>query len=308
MTDKTSKHVAVLMGGWSSEREVSLVSGTNCATALEDAGYRVTQIDVQRDLRKLLNALEPQPDVVFNALHGRFGEDGTFQAVLNLLGIPYTHSGLLASALAMNKPVAKQLFAAAGIPCPEGQVVDLDELRSEPALPPPYVIKPLNEGSSVGVHIVHTGDNHLPLDDWVFGDKVLLERYIPGRELTVAVVDGNALGVTELRPRNGFYSYKAKYSEGETEHLCPAPIPAATEQKAKDYATRAHNLLGCRGVSRADFRYDDTGDDHGNLYLLEINTQPGMTPLSLVPEQAAQCGQSFSELVALMVEAAACDA
>ena len=309
MTEHSAKHVAVLMGGWSSEREVSLVSGAACATGLEEAGYRVSQIDVHRDLRKLLNALEPQPDVVFNALHGRFGEDGTIQAVLNILGIPYTHSGLLASAVAMNKPMAKQLFAAAGIPCPEGRITDVEELRrDEPALPRPYVIKPVNEGSSVGVHIVHAGDNHVPLDEWTFGNKVLVERYIPGRELTVAVADGTALGVTELRPRDGFYSYTAKYSKGETEHLCPAPIPAATEQQAKDYATRAHNLLGCRGVSRADFRYDDSGDDQGRLYLLEINTQPGMTPLSLVPEQAAHRGQSFPELVALMVEAATCDA
>lgn len=308
MTDGTSKHVAVLKGGWSSEREVSLASGAMCATALEDAGYRVSQVEVRRDLRALLDALEPHPDVVFNALHGRFGEDGTIQAVLNILGIPYTHSGLLASALAMNKPMAKRLFTAAGIPCPEGQVVDVEDLRKGSAIPPPYVIKPLNEGSSVGVHIINASDNHVPIDDWSFGDKVLLERYIPGRELTVAVLDGCALGVTELRPHEGFYDYKAKYSEGETEHLCPAPIPADAEERAKDYAIRAHNLLGCRGVSRADLRYDESEDGQGRLYLLEINTQPGMTPLSLVPEQAAVRGQSFSELVALMVEAATCDA
>ena len=308
MTDKSSKHVAVLTGGWSSEREVSLVSGAMCASALEEAGYRVSQIEVTRDLRALLDALEPQPDVVFNSLHGRFGEDGTIQAVLNILGIPYTHSGLLASALAMNKPMAKRLFTAAGIPCPEGQIIDLDDLRNESPIAPPYVIKPMNEGSSVGVHIVQVGDNDLKLDDWAFGNKILLERYIPGRELTVAVVDDCALGVTELRPREGFYDYKSKYSEGETEHLCPAAIPAEAEKKAKDYAIRAHNLLGCRGVSRADFRYDDTSEKRGGLYLLEINTQPGMTPLSLVPEQAALRGQSFSELVAMMVEAARCDA
>jgi len=308
MTGAVSKHVAVLKGGWSSERDVSLVSGALCANALEDAGYRVSQIDVKQDLKALLNALEPRPDVVFNALHGRVGEDGTVQAVLNILEIPYTHSGLLASALAMNKPMAKMLFTAAGIPCPESQVIDIGDLKKVTAITPPYVIKPLNEGSSVGVHIVRVGDNSLPVDDWNFGDKVLLERYIPGRELTVAVVDGNPLGVTELLPREGFYDYKAKYSEGETEHLCPAQIPADTEAKAKDYAVRAHNLLGCHGVTRADFRYDDTESKCGCLYLLEINTQPGMTPLSLVPEQAALHGQSFSELVTVMVEAATCDA
>jgi D-alanine-D-alanine ligase len=308
MTGTTSKNVAVLKGGWSSERDVSLMSGAMCAAALEDAGYRVSQIDVKQDLRALLNALEPQPDVVFNALHGRVGEDGTIQAVLNILGIPYTHSGLLASALAMNKPMAKELFTAAGIPCPEGYIIDLEDLKNGPVMPPPYVIKPLNEGSSVGVHIIQPSDNRLPLDDWCFGEKVLLERYIPGRELTVTVVNGNPLGVTELRPREGFYDYKAKYSEGETEHLCPAQIPADTEEEAKDYAARAHNLLGCRGVTRADFRYDDTKTNRGHLFLLEINTQPGMTPLSLVPEQAALHGQTFSELVAVMVEAATCDA
>lgn len=308
MTGTASKHVAVLKGGWSSERDVSLVSGMMCASALEDAGYRVSQIDVKQDLKALLNALEPRPDVVFNALHGRVGEDGTIQAVLNILEIPYTHSGLLASALAMNKPMAKELFTAAGIPCPEGQIIDVGDIKKGAAITPPYVIKPLNEGSSVGVHIVRAEDNSLPVEDWRFGDKVLLERYIPGRELTVAVVNGSPLGVTELRPRGGFYDYKAKYSEGETEHLCPAQIPADTEAEAKDYAARAHTLLGCRGVTRADFRYDDTEAKHGSLYLLEINTQPGMTPLSLVPEQAALLGQSFSELVTVMVEAATCDA
>lgn len=308
MAANAKKHVAVLKGGWSTEREVSLVSGSMCATALKDAGYRVSQIDVKRDLRALLDSLEPQPDVVFNSLHGRFGEDGTIQAVLNILGIPYTHSGLLASALAMNKPMAKKLFALAGIPCPEGQIIDVKDLRNGFVYPPPYVIKPLNEGSSVGVHIVQDGDNRLPLDNWIYGDKVLLEKFIPGRELTVAVANGRALGVTELQSREAFYNYEAKYTEGKTKHLCPAPIPADTEEKAKEYATRAHNLLGCRGVSRADFRYDDTKNKDRKLYLLEINTQPGMTPLSLVPEQAALQGQSFSELVALMVEAATCDA
>ncbi len=301
------KHVAVLKGGWSSEREVSLVSGAMCAAALEDVGYRVSQIEVKRDLRRLLDSLEPRPDVVFNSLHGRFGEDGTVQAVLNILGIPYTHSGLLASALAMNKPMAKKLFTVAGIPCPEGQIINVGDLKNRADFPRPYVIKPLNEGSSVGVHIVHDGDNSLPINHWAFGDKVLLEKFIPGRELTVAVVNGSALGVTELRPQEEFYNYKAKYTEGNTTHLCPAPIPVDTEEKAKEYATRAHNLLGCRGVSRADFRYDDTEDTEGKLYLLEINTQPGMTPLSLVPEQAALRGQSFAELVALMVETATCD-
>ena len=302
-----SKRVAVLMGGWSSEREVSLSSGMECAKALRQSGYDVTEIDAQKDLGALLAALTPPPDALFNALHGRYGEDGTIQAVLNILEIPYTHSGLLASATAMDKTRSKAIFEAAGIPCPEGKVVNIADLRAGHVMKPPYVVKPNNEGSSVGVHIVLPGNNHLPGDDWEFGDTVLVERYIPGRELTVAVLGGKALGVTELQPHQGFYDYEAKYTDGKTTHICPAPVPEATAEKAMEYAVAAHEALECRGVSRSDFRYDDGARDPGDLYMLELNTQPGMTPLSLVPEQAAYAGLSFEDLVAWMVENAACD-
>ncbi len=303
-----SKRVAVLMGGWSSEREVSLSSGMECANALRTAGYDVTEIDAQKDLGALLAALTPPPDALFNALHGRYGEDGTIQAVLNLLEIPYTHSGLLASATAMDKTRSKAIFDAAGIPCPEGKIVTIAELRAGHVMKPPYVVKPNNEGSSVGVHIVMPGDNHTPADDWQFGDTVLVERFIPGRELTVAVLGGKALGVTELQPHQGFYDYEAKYTDGKTTHICPAPVPAAIAKKAMAYAVSAHEALDCRGVSRSDFRYDDSKRDPGDLYMLELNTQPGMTPLSLVPEQARYAGMSFEDLVAWMVENATCDA
>ena len=304
-----SRHVAVLMGGWSAERDVSLVSGKACAEALRERGYRVTEIDVDRDLAATLSALEPRPDVAFNALHGRFGEDGCVQGVLNILGLPYTHSGLLASALAMDKPIAKRVFAGAGIPCPEGVVVSLADATNGGVMEPPYVVKPANEGSSVGVRIVLEGDNYpgIDRDSWPFGDAVLVEPYIPGRELTVAVMGDRALGVTELRPHDGFYDYEAKYTDGKTTHLCPAPLPDEVSCRAMDYALAAHRSLGCRGVSRADFRYDDTEGEPGRLYMLEINTQPGMTPLSLVPEQAAYAGIDFGALVSWMVEEARCD-
>lgn len=302
-----SKTVAVLMGGWSAEREVSLVSGKACAEALERKGYRVQRVDLQRDLSVLLAELKTRPDVVFNGLHGRWGEDGNIQGVLNILGIPYTHSGLLASSLAMDKAMAKKLFEAEGIPCPPGEVVSMRRLRAGGVMAAPYVIKPVDEGSSVGVHIMQPGDNELPLDDLPANRPVLVEKFIPGRELTVSVMGDRALGVTELRPHSGFYDYTAKYTDGKTTHLCPAPVPASVASLAKDYALTAHRALGCRGVSRADFRYDDTAKDPGELYMLEVNTQPGMTPLSLVPEQAAHVGIPFEDLVEWMVENAACD-
>jgi D-alanine-D-alanine ligase len=303
------RHVAVLMGGWSAEREVSLVSGRTCAAALAEAGYRVTEIPVERDLGGLLARLEPRPDVAFNALHGRWGEDGCIQGVLDILGIRYTHSGLLASALAMNKPMAKRLFEAEGIPCAEGMVVRRETVLAGDPMPRPYVVKPIAEGSSVGVRIVRTGDNALPFeaDEWPYGEEVLVERYIPGRELTVSVMGERALAVTELRPHQGFYDYTAKYTEGKTDHLVPAPVPDGVRERCLDYALRAHRALGCRGVSRADFRYDERAGKDAGLYLLEINTQPGMTPLSLVPEQAAYLGISFRDLVSWMVERASCD-
>lgn len=303
-----AKSVTVLMGGWSVERDVSLDSGAACATALEHCGYRVTCVDAPRDIQKLIAALTPAPDVVFNALHGRYGEDGAIQGLLDIMAVPYTHSGVLASALAMNKQQAKTIFAAHGIPCPDGQVLKRAQLSGGDMPEPPYVVKPVNEGSSVGVHIIRAGDNRALLEDWPYGCDALVEPYIPGRELTVAVMDDRALGVTELRPLQGFYDYEAKYTDGKTEHLCPAPIPDSVTEQAKSYAITAHKALGCRGVTRADFRYDDTEASPGALSMLEVNTQPGMTPLSLVPEQAAHAGVEFPQLVGWMVENATCDA
>lgn len=303
-----SKSVAVLMGGWSAERDVSLASGSACADALSDAGYSVSRVDVKHDLNALVDSLRPAPDVVFNALHGRFGEDGRIQSLLDMLGLPYTHSGVLASALAMDKQSAKALFAACGIPCPKGKLLSVSEIGDTLPLEPPFVVKPNNEGSSVGVMLIRPGDNRVALDDWPYGDDVLIEEYIDGRELTVAVIGDRALGVTELRPHVGFYDYEAKYTDGKTVHLCPAPIPDEIATLAMEYAVMAHQALGCRGISRSDFRYDDTIETPGRLYMLEVNTQPGMTPLSLVPEQAAHAGMTMSDLVAWMVENAACDA
>jgi len=305
-----TKHVAVLMGGWSAEREVSLVSGQACADALASEGYDVSIIDPPRDLHAIADALCPQnggkaPDVVFNALHGRYGEDGTIQAVLDIARIPYTHSGLLASAIAMSKPIALGMFRSAGIPVPNGMVIPPEELGKGDPMSRPYVVKPAREGSSVGVYIVQEGDNGPDFSDWTFGDA-LVEEYIPGRELTVAVRDDEALGVTELRPLSGFYDYTNKYTDGCTEHLCPAPISEIIAKQCQEYAIEAHKLLGCDGISRSDFRFDDINHDPGRIVLLEVNTQPGMTPLSLVPEQAAKLGMPFGKLVSWMVENARC--
>ena len=307
-----SKRVAVLMGGISAEREVSLVSGKACATALRKAGSEATEIEVGRDIGALVAALAPAPDAVFNALHGRWGEDGCVQGLLELLHIPYTHSGVMASALAMDKVVAKRVVAGAGVTSPQGLVIRRDELREREPIPRPYVIKPPNEGSSVGVRIVREGDNRPVVDDaaWEFGEEVLVEPFIPGRELTVAVMGDRALAVTEIQAKCGFYDYDAKYTDGRAEHVIPAEIGPEATQAALDAALAAHRSLGCRGVSRSDFRYDDTrveGGGMGDMYWLEVNTQPGMTPLSLVPEQAAHLGISFSEICAWMVENAACD-
>ena len=304
-----TKRVAVLCGGISAEREVSLVSGAAVAKALAQAGYATTTFDVTRDVGALLTGLTPKPDVVFNALHGRYGEDGCVQGLIELLGIPYTHSGVLASALAMDKPTAKRLFRDAGIPCAEHVVASRSHVLAGDVMARPYVIKPLNEGSSVGVRIVFEDTNDLGLDAdrWPFGDTVMVEKYVPGREITVAVMGERALGVTEIRPRNGFYDYGAKYTEGRADHLVPAPLPPVIYEQALDYARRAHQALGCRGVSRADLRYDDTLDEPGRVIILEVNTQPGMTPLSLVPEIASHARISFVELVSWMVENARCD-
>ena len=301
------KHVAVLMGGWSSERPVSLNSGKECADALEEAGYRVTRIDVQRDIAEVLAKLKP--DVVFNALHGPYGEDGTIQGLLEILDIPYTHSGVLASALAMNKEKAKAIAVAAGIPVAEHRIVSRFEAAKAHVLPPPYVVKPIGEGSSFGVVIVPADQAHPPQSlgrgDWQFGDTVMVERFVPGRDFTCAVQGDEALGVTEIIPvGHAFYDYDAKYAEGGSKHLCPAPIKPFVYQNIRTLALEAHRAIGCRGVSRSDFRYDEEGT--GELIWLEINTQPGMTRTSLVPELAAHAGQSFPELVAWLVEDASC--
>jgi D-alanine-D-alanine ligase len=303
-----TRNVALLMGGWSPEREVSLSSGRECAKALRDHGYQVRAIDVGRDLPALLRALDPRPDAIFNALHGVGGEDGTIQALLDLLGIPYTHSGVLASALAMHKPTAKEIFRAAGLPVAEGVVARREELWERDPIAAPFVVKPPNQGSSVGVRIVRINDNSWreEVREWCFGDELMVERFIPGRELTVAVMGERALGVCEIVPRGTFYDYTAKYAAGGSDHLVPAPIPAAIYEASLDIALRAHRALGCRGVSRADLRWDDSAGGSAGLYLLEVNTQPGMTPTSLVPDIARHVGIGFDELVLWMVENAAC--
>ncbi len=304
--DRKFQRVAVVMGGWSAEREVSLVSGEACANALEEAGYEVSRVDVTRNLDQLVQALTPAPDAVFNALHGPGGEDGTIQAILNMMQIPYTHSGLRASAVAMDKPLAISVFREAGIPCPSGIVVPPEELGKGDPMARPYVVKPTHEGSSVGVYIVNEGDNGPDYSGWTYGDA-LVEEYVAGRELTVTVMGEESLCVTELEPVEGFYDYEAKYTDGKTVHTCPADIPDVIAEQCRDYALRAHNALGCRGLTRADFRWDDSAVNGSRLFLLEVNTQPGMTPLSLSPEQAAHRGMDFPQLCSWMVENAACD-
>lgn len=298
--------IAVLMGGLSHEREVSLVSGAACAKALRACGYSVVEVDAGRDLATRLEA--ENPDIVFNALHGMWGEDGRVQGILDHLGKPYTHSGVLASSLAMDKQRAKTVLRAAGIPCPEGEIVNRFEAAKTHAMTPPYVAKPNAEGSSVGVFIVDADAPHPPAKlgstEWDMGEEILIERYIPGRELTVAVLGDKALGVTEIVPKTAFYDYEAKYAAGGSEHILPAPIPENIAEKAKEYAIAAHNALGCKGLTRSDFRWDEVGNN--GLWLLEINTQPGMTPTSLAPEQAAWSGISFEDLVRWMAEDASC--
>ncbi len=299
-----SKHIAVLMGGWSAEREVSLRSGKACADALERGGYRVTRVDVGRDIASVLNLLKP--DAALNVLHGRPGEDGTLQGLLEIIGIPYSHSGVLASSLAMQKDMAKPLLAAAGIPVPDGVVVTRQEAATKHLLKPPYVIKPLAEGSSVGVFIVREDHAHPPQEltrpDWAYGERVLVEHYIPGKELTCAVMGDKALDVIEIVPAVKFYDYEAKYAPGGSKHLLPAPVKPIVYQEARRLALEAHRALGCRGVTRADFRYDDSIEGTKGLFCLEVNTQPGMTETSLVPELAVHAGITFEELVRWMVE------
>jgi D-alanine-D-alanine ligase len=308
---EVSKRVAVLYGGVSAEREVSLATGIKVVAALREAGLGVIPIEVGNDIAAVIAALTPKPDAVFNALHGRFGEDGAIQGVLDWLGIPYTHSGVRASALAMDKAAAKALFAANGLPVARGRVISLDELEAADPIPLPYVVKPVNEGSSVGVEIMRTGDNRRAevARAWRFGDVAMVEEYIPGRELTVGVMGDRALGVTEIIAEAGvFYDYESKYADGGSRHIIPAAVHPDIYASALDVAMAAHRTLGCRGATRCDFRYDDTAGEPGRLVLLEINTQPGLTPTSLLPEQAAHVGIDFQQLCVWMVENAACRA
>lgn len=304
-----AKHVVVLKGGWSPEREVSLSSGRGCADALRQGGYRVTEVDAGRDLGDQL--LKIKPDVVFNALHGRWGEDGCVQGLLEILNIPYTHSGVLASSLAMHKERAKSVFLSAGLPVAEGVVVHRNEAAAGHVMAPPYVIKPVNQGSSVGVFIIRQGDNRPPAEltssDWNLGDEVMVERYIAGRELSCAVMGDEAFGVVDIIANTQFYDYEAKYAAGGSRHEVPAKISAELYAEVQRVTLAAHRALGCRGVSRADFRLDDTRDGAPELILLEVNTQPGMTPTSLVPELANLAGYSYVDLVSWMVEDASCD-
>ncbi len=299
------KHVAILMGGWSAEREVSLRSGAACADALErGGGYRVTRVDVGRDIAAVLASLKP--DVALNLLHGRPGEDGTIQGLLEILQIPYSHSGMFSSALAMQKDVAKIVMANAGVAVPEGIVVSRQEAAKSHVLPRPYVIKPLAEGSSFGVFVVTEAHSYPPQEltrhDWAYGERLLCERYIAGKELTCAVLGDKALGVIEIVPAVKFYDYEAKYAPGGSKHILPAPLKPNVYRDVRRLALLAHQALGCRGVSRADFRYDDRMDGTTGLVCLEVNTQPGMTETSLVPELAAHSGMTFEELVRWMVE------
>ncbi|KUR70239.1 D-alanine--D-alanine ligase [Novosphingobium fuchskuhlense] len=297
-------HIAVLMGGWSSERPVSLMSGNGVADALEAKGHRVTRIDMGRDVAQRL--AEAAPDVVFNALHGTPGEDGTVQGLMDLMGFTYTHSGLATSVIAIDKQLTKQALVPHGIPMPGGRIVRSEELFARDPLPRPYVLKPVNEGSSVGVAIVTKDGNYGDpisrdaIGPWQEFDELLAEPFIRGRELTTAVLVDKALLVTELRPKSGFYDFDAKYTDGMTDHICPAEIPDEIAEACKDIALRAHQLLGCRGTSRSDFRWDDEQGVEG-LFLLEVNTQPGMTPLSLVPEQARALGMDYGDLVEAIV-------
>lgn len=304
-----AKHVAVLLGGFSSERPVSLSSGNACADALEAEGYRVSRVDVGHDIATVLADLKPA--VAFNALHGPFGEDGTIQGILEYLEIPYTHSGVLASALAMDKSQAKRIAKTHGIPVAEAKVMSRFDFTSAHPMKPPYVVKPVREGSSFGVVIVKEDQSHPPQvitsSEWRYGETVMVERYIAGRELTCGVMGDVALGVTEIVPQgHSFYDYDSKYVSGGSKHVIPAQISPKIYQKVQTLALTAHKAMGCRGVSRSDFRYDDRFSEEGELIWLEINTQPGMTPTSLVPEMAQHAGHSFGEFLRWMVEDASC--
>lgn len=302
MSSRTPIRVVVLMGGPSVERDVSLVTGRECAAALRDEGFDVVEVDADRDI--VARLFEIKPDVAFNALHGRWGEDGCMQGILEWMGIPYTHSGVLASSLAMDKQRAKAVYCKAKLPSPDAWLLPKEAALRSPPVDPPYVIKPNNEGSSIGVHLVLDGADaeSCCLDE--LSDPVLVEKYVPGRELAVGVMCGRPLTVTDIQTSD-WYDYEAKYSPGGSLHVCPADIPEPVFDAALEHATAAHKALGCRGLSRTDFRWNE-GDGADGLYLLETNTQPGMTPTSLCPEQAKQCGTGFGELCRELVEDASC--
>ncbi len=302
------RKVAVLMGGFSGEREVSLSSGEGVLKALHELGHDVVPIDVTRDIKNFIHQIEIQkPDVILNILHGKWGEDGGVQSILEAIGIPYSHSGVLGSVLSMNKVIAREICRSQGIRVPEGHVAKLEDVCSGVIMKPPYVIKPIGEGSSLGVYIVR--DENSPLPDptnWAFEKEVLVERFIPGREIQVAVLGDKSVGAIEICPTGEFYDYEAKYTDGKAVHMMPAPIHPQAYEEVLEWAQRAHKALFCMGVSRSDFRYDDTNGEPGTLYYLETNPQPGLTPLSLVPEIAAHAGMNYTQLIQWMVEDALC--
>ncbi len=303
-----TKTVALLVGGWSAEREVSLFKGDHIEKALIEAGYTVKKIDVTRDLQKLLNDLTPRPDVVFNNLYGRGGEDGIIQGVLEMIGIPYTHSGVAASAIGMDKVLTKKLAKSVGVKCSEGRLASKEEIIAETVMPRPYVVKPYNEGSSVGVHIMFEGENQPPLNEatWQFGDIALVEKYVPGREIHVAVLDGKAQGVTEIFVPGRFFDYDAKYVSDQTKLETPAKVPDIVAKTAMDYAEKAFDVLGCAGLARCDFRYDEAQSGAEGVYFLEINTMPGFSPGSIALIQPELNGISYPQLCSHLVETATC--
>ncbi len=308
MTNSPVKTVALLVGGWSAEREVSLTKGKAVDAALVEAGYRVKTIDVTKDLAALVAALTPAPDVVFNNLYGRGGEDGVIQGILETLGIPYTHSGVVASAIGMDKILTKKLAESVGVRCSLGKLASKQEVLDEAVMERPYVVKPLNEGSSVGVRIIMEGENQRPIDEteWHFGEQVLVEKYVPGREIHVTVLDGKALTVTEILFPGRFFDYEAKYHDKRTELVTPAQVPEIVAKTAMQYAESVYKVLGCSGITRADFRYDDSKPDGDGVYFLEINTMPGLSPGSVAVIQAEFSGLPYVQLCSHLVETATC--
>lgn len=306
MHNPKNTHVLLLMGGWNPEKEVSLSSGKAIQASLEKQGYRVTCYNPTPNVKDLCQTIEEtKPDIIFNGLHGIYCEDGRLQGIFDILGIPYTHSNALSSAIAMDKATTRELCITHDIPVAKGMVVSWEDVKDAHPMAPPYVIKPVDEGSSVGVYIFNEGDAPLgsQIDHWPYGSRILVEQYIPGKEISVAVVNHKAMGILELRPKEGFYDYKAKYTDGVTEHIMPADLPEDIEKKALQYSEKNHKLLGCAGITRSDFRYDP---ETGELCFMEINTQPGCTPLSILPEICAYYGMSFDEIVSWLIEDGLC--